>query len=41
MCPKALRTRIDEVWAAITNSRMLTLSLMENDFEPPVGARYF
>jgi uncharacterized protein YndB with AHSA1/START domain len=31
---------IDEVWHAITDSRMLALWFMENDFEARVGARF-
>ena len=31
---------IEEVWHAITDSHMLTLWLMGNDFEPRVGARF-
>jgi uncharacterized protein YndB with AHSA1/START domain len=31
---------IEEVWRAITDSRMLALWLMENDFEASIGARF-
>jgi uncharacterized protein YndB with AHSA1/START domain len=31
---------IDEVWRAITDPQMLALWLMDNDFEPRVGARF-
>lgn len=31
---------IDDVWRAITDPRMLTLWLMENDFEARIGARF-
>ena len=31
---------IDEVWKAITDPRTLAVWLMENDFEPRVGARF-
>jgi len=31
---------IEEVWRAITDRRTLALWLMENDFEPRVGARF-
>jgi uncharacterized protein YndB with AHSA1/START domain len=31
---------IQEVWRAITDPRMLALWLMENDFEPRLGARF-
>ncbi len=31
---------VQDVWGAITDRRMLTLWLMENDFEPRVGARF-
>jgi len=34
------RASIDEVWHAITDQRMLALWLMDNDFEPRVGARF-
>lgn len=31
---------IQEVWQAITDRRMLAVWLMENDFEPRLGARF-
>ncbi|HEV3062556.1 MAG TPA: SRPBCC domain-containing protein [Vicinamibacterales bacterium] len=35
-----LPASIEEVWKAITDSRVLALWLMENDFEARVGARF-
>jgi len=31
---------VQNVWLAITDRRMLALWLMENDFEPRLGARF-